>query len=377
MLASLLTAVLGLQPAPPQDPPAPLPRKAWQDFCCYEKGRVERDGLVTVVYELNHTPTAPPNVQGLEEFQKMLQPYLSPKGRIDVSNRMSALTVTDTKEAMGQVERMLHMLHTPDQPIMIEAKVVELRWDNDLQIGFQGDLNASNAAWIQEPGSEAFLREFRTRFNPQAALGPTPFQGSTFRFASTSAHRGTIGGLVQMFMERGKAQILSQPRVLVRADQTASIFSGDDVPFPASIQIQPAGTVTTFGYRSAGIKLQVTPHVAAPGQVSMRLAPEVTSTFGFVEVAPGTHAPQFTVRNVQTELLVRDGEEVVIGGLYRRDKGTLRRGLPFLMDIPLVGYLFGKIEEAETVQEILFFIKPQIIKSEREMPRGILIPEEK
>ena len=159
MVASLLSVVLLVQSA--QQPPAPVPRRAWQDFCCYEKGRVERDGLVTVVYELSHTPTTPPNVQGLEEYQKMLQPYLSPKGRVDVSNRMSALTVTDTKEAMALVERMLHLLHTPDQPIMIEAKVVELRWDNDLQIGFQGDLNPSNAAWIQSPGSEAFLREFR------------------------------------------------------------------------------------------------------------------------------------------------------------------------------------------------------------------------
>lgn len=372
--------VLALQaaapPAKPQDPPA-APLRLWQDFCCFEKGRTEREGLVTVIYDLSHTPGAPPNVQGLEEFQRLLQPYLTPggKGRIDVSNRLNALTLTDTKENIGYVERMLHLLHSPDQPIMIEAKVVELRWDKDLQIGIQGDLNTSAGVWTQPAGSEALLQEVRTRLNPQAAQGLAPFQGSTFRFASQSSQRGSIGGLVQMFLERGKAQILSQPRILVRADQTATIFSGDDVPYPANVQIQPAGTITTFGYKNAGVKLQVTPHVAAPGQVSLKLNPEVTSTFGFVEITPGTQAPQFTVRSVNTELLVRDGQEVVIGGLYRRDKGTIRRGLPFLMDIPIFGYLFGKIEETELIQEVLFFIKPTVIKSEKEMPRGGFVPD--
>ncbi|HEX7898746.1 MAG TPA: hypothetical protein VF950_13365 [Planctomycetota bacterium] len=362
---------------PQQDPPA-APVRLWQDFCCFEKGRMEKEGLVTVVFDLSHTPSAPPNVQGLEEFQKLLTPYLTPggKARVDVSNRLSSLTITDTKDNVGFVEKMLHLLHSPDQPIMIEAKVVELRWDKDLQIGVQGDLNALSGVWTQPAGSEAILQEVRTRLNPQAALGLTPFQGSTFRFSSQSGHRGSIGGLVQMFLERGKAQILSQPRVLVRADQTATIFSGDDVPYPASITVQPVtGNVTTFGYKNAGVKLQVTPHVAAPGQVSLKLNPEVTSIFGFVEITPGTQAPQFTVRSVNTELLVRDGQEVVIGGLYRRDKSTIRRGLPFLMDIPVFGYLFGKYEEAETIQEVLFFIKPTVIKSEREMPRGGFVPD--
>jgi type II secretory pathway component GspD/PulD (secretin) len=78
---------------------------------------------------------------------------------------------------------------------------------------------------------------------------------------------------------------------------------------------------------------------------------------------------------VTTELLVRDGREVVIGGLYRRDRTLIRRGLPFLSDIPVLGYLFGKTEESEIVQEILFFIKPTIIKSEEEMPRGDYKPD--
>ena len=64
-------------PAKPQDPPPAVPARLWQDFCCFEKGRMEKDGLVTVVYDLSHTPSAPPNVQGLEEFQKLGYPVFS------------------------------------------------------------------------------------------------------------------------------------------------------------------------------------------------------------------------------------------------------------------------------------------------------------
>ncbi len=368
-------------PAPPQEKPPP-PKPPWQDFCCFEKGRAERDGLVTVVYEVSHPPSAAQagvaahQLLGIEEFQKMLQPFVTKeKGHIEFSNRMSALSITDTKENVAFVERMFQILHTPDAPVMIEAKVVELRWDNDLQIGMEGDLTPAAAAFVQPAGSEAFFREARLRFNPADALGPSPFQGSTFRFNAVDSQRGTYGGLIQAFVERGKATILSQPRVLVKADEVATIFAGDEVPFPRSLQIQPAGAITTFEYRQAGVKLEVTPHIAAPGQVSLRMKPEVTSTLGFIPIAQGVTAPQFTVRSVSTELLVRDGEEVVIGGLYQRNKTEIRRGLPFLSDIPLLGYLFGKYEEGEVIREILFFIKPTVIKSREELPRGVLIPD--
>ena len=372
-------------PKPPQAPPAPaaespqppIPQEAqppWQEFCCYEKGRVERDGMVTVVYELSHTPQAAAagipshELQGIEEFQKMLLPHVTPgKGRIEVSNRLQSMAITDTKENIRHVEKILRLLHSPSAPILIEAKVVEMRWDKDLQIGLEGDVSAQAAVWTQRADSEAFLREIRMRFNPQEAL-LSPFQGSTFRFHSTSAHRGTIGGLIQMFVQQGQAKILSQPHILVRADKTATIFAGDEVPTPTGWQVQPAGTFTSFSYKPAGIKLEVSPRIASPGHVAMRFRPEVTTVFGYVQVAPGTQAPQFTVRNAQTDLLVRSGQEVVIGGLYRKEKTSIRRGLPFLSDIPILGYLFGKYEDADIFQEVIFFIKPTVILSEADLP---------
>ena len=356
--------------------PTPVdPLKGWKSFCCFEKGRGEKDGLVTVVYELSHVPT-PSAPQGLEEFQKMLMPYLTPgKGRIEFSNRLTSFAITDTKENIGYVEKMLQLLHKPDAPIFIEARVVEVRWDKNLQIGVEGNLAGNAGFWAANPASGSFMREARVRFQPTEAQNTlVPFQGSTFRFNSTSPRKGTFDGLVEMFVERGKADILSQPRVLVRANQTAVIFTGDEIPFPQNVLTQPTGTQVNYLYRQAGVRLEVTPRVAAPGQVALAMKPEVTSTHGTIELAPTLFAPEFTVRSVSTDLIVRDGEEIVIGGLYRKNKTEVRRGLPFLSDIPLLGYLFGKTEEEELVQEVLFFIKPTIIKSEQEQPRGVIVP---
>ena len=119
-----------------------------------------------------------------------------------------------------------------------------------------------------------------------------------------------------------------------------------------------------------------TPTQAQP-RVGLKLKPEVSSTFGFIPLGSGASAvlaPRFNVRNAETELLVRDGDEVVIGGLYRRVNNTVRRGIPFLSDIPIIGVLFGKYEEEEVVQEILFYIKPTIIKSEADLPREDIDP---
>lgn len=374
------TAAASAQDQPKPATPAPAPSKAkpeppWQDFCCYEKGRIEHGELVTVIYEINHAGT-PQKPQGLEDYAKLLTPFLTKeKGRVDSSNQLGTLTLTDTKQNLPLLEKLLQTIHQPDAPVLIEARVVELRWGKGLQIGIDGDLG-SGMLWTKNGESDAAFRDFRMSVPPRDAV-PPPFEGSAFRFNSLSHHKGTVGALVQMFVERGQAQILSQPRILVKAEQTATIFAGDEIAIPNNLVIQPAGTQITFSYRPIGVSLEVTPQLVAPGQVSLKIKPEVSGTFGFQEISPTVSAPTFTVRRAMTELIVRDGEEVVIGGLYRRDKITIRRGIPFLVDIPLLGYLFGKYEEDEIVQEIIFFIKPRVIKSEEDMPRGMIVPERK
>ena len=103
------------------------------------------------------------------------------------------------------------------------------------------------------------------KLNPTAAIGPTPFQGSTFRFNSTSTERGDIGGIIQAFVERGKARILSQPRIMTKAGHPATLHAGEEIPSPAGFTIHPGGTNINIKYRKVGITMEVTAHVAGTG----------------------------------------------------------------------------------------------------------------
>jgi len=313
----------------------------------------------------------------LNEFLRVLSPHLTPgKGRIEASDTLSTLMITDTKENLPVIEKLFKMVHHAEPPILIESKVVEVRWSKKLQIGLEGDVTTSSALFVKSGGSGAFLRDIRMKLNPQEAILPTPFQGSTLRFSRTNGG-DTVGGLLQMFQQRGRAQILSQPRILVKADEKATIFAGEEIPYPAEILVHPGGTNTTLRYKNSGVLLEVTPHLAGPGYILLKIKPEVTTVIGFVQITSTTQAPQFTVRRIETDLMVRDGEEVVIGGLYRMEKNVVRRGIPFLSDIPILGYLFGKVEEDEILQEILFYLKPTIVRGEKDIMREVFDPDKK
>ncbi len=361
-LLLLSASLLSAQEKPAAD------TEMWTSFCCWEKGRVERGDLVSVVYDIHHKST--------KEFHRVLTPYLTPgKGRIEYSDSLQTLVVTDTKGNIGKVEELFKLVHHTEPPIQIEAKVVEIRWTKGLQIGLTGDLDGGTSMFLRQSDSRTFLREIRTNLRPEEATN-SPFQGSTFRFNRVYHDDQQIGGLIEMFQKRGKAQILSQPRILVKADQTARFFAGDEVPYPKAVSVNSNGTTTSqFSYKQAGISLEVTPHQAAPGQIILKIKPEVTTTLATIEVTQGIKAPQFSVRRVETEVLVRDGQEVVIGGLYRKEKTHARRGIPFLMDIPLLGYLFSKHEESEIIQEVLFFIKPKVIRGRMDLPKPLIDPE--
>lgn len=356
---------------PPVETPPPAAPTGWKDFCCFEKGRMEQDGKVTLVYHWHH--------HNVPEFARILKEQLppAPATLVSGSDQASALIITTEKAKVAHVEKVLQGLHHADAPLLIEARVVELRWDREMEIGVEGDLTSGSAIFVKNSGSEAALRDVRVKFNPESAIGGSPFQGSTFRFNSSSSHRGNIGGVIQSFVERGRAQVLSHPYIYVKSGEKATIHAGQEIPAPESLTIQSGTTTIQVKYRKIGVTLEVTPHIASPGQIILKLKPTVSSTLPqLVPISSTFSAPQFTVGEVETEVIVRDGEEVVIGGLVRKSTQEVRRGIPLLSDIPILGYLFGKYEELEVKQEILFFIKPKLVDEPSSLPRQIIDPSQ-
>ena len=353
---------------PAQDPPKVSQDK---DDILYEKWRLERNGMVTIYYRVGHDrgKLLKALLEGNGDARAKI---LSSNGWVMESEPMHLMVVSDTKENIALVEQVLRVLDVPDPQVIIEAKVVELRWDKDMEIGFEGDSGPLSQLWIQSDDSGTFLREIRTKFNPTEAITGGSFQGSTFRFSRVSGHTGTMGGIVQAFLERGKGEILSAPRIMVDSGDEALVKAGEEFPYP-EVVLHPGGSTTSVKYQPTGVTLKVRPHIVGANNVHLVLELDVKALLGFVNLPTGT-APSFTNRSASTKVTVRNGEEIVIGGLRRKEKHTLHRGLPFLSDIPIIGLLFGRYEEQEVTQEILFFIKPIIIQSGRDMPRSIIDP---
>jgi general secretion pathway protein D len=379
------------QPAPPAPPPASAPaapqaQPANDNVMFLEKARVEhKDGRITIVYQMGlvSPPGAPgqPPQSVAASIRPLIEPFKSPQGWIYENQLLNLLVITDVKENAEKMAELLRAALTPEPQVRIEAQVIEVRWTRQFQFGFLGDA-AGSALWLKSPSTNYFFQEVRMNFRPSDALGPPPFIGSGFKFNSVDDHAGTFTGVLEAFVERGRAEIRSNPTVWVKSGQEAEIQSGDEVPYPQT-QILPGGVAhTTITFKATGVTLKVRPQVVSKDFVTLDINQTVSAILGrepIVNAAGvGTiFAPSFSTRSVRTTLTVRSGEEIAIGGLIRKESTLVRRGLPFLMDIPLLGFLFGRTEDEEFNTEIIFVIKPVVFPSGRELPRGLFEPQKK
>jgi len=378
-------------PANAQEPPKPVELPKVLDHpgseILYPIGKFKRpDGLVSLCYKVGfqrgrllkailegttlQIPGQPAPIVSVTPGVSAR--ILGPKGHAIESEEAHLLIVTDVEENMAYLESILKILDVPEPQVLIEARIVELRWDRDLQYGIEGD--GPTSVIYSLPGSSgAFLKSISGKFNPTEAITGGPFQGSTFRFGRTSAHQGTLGGILQAFIQRGQAEILSSPRILASNGREALVLAGERVPY--SEQILQTGVVsTTIKYEDANLQMKVRPHIVGSSYIQLEIDTSIKTLTGFVNIS-GLGAATFSNRQAKTEVTVRSGEEIWLGGLIQKEKSKVRRGIPILSDIPIFGALFGRYEESETVREIVFTLRPVIM--EREKMPSIIDPGRK
>jgi len=367
-------------PVKPQEPPKPAetakPQERPAGEILYQIGKFKRpDGLISLCYKVGHQRA--PLLKAILEGQTLQIPgqaaplvsvtpnsksrLLSEKGHVVESEEAHLLIVTDSEENIPYLEAVLKMLDVPDPQVLIEARIVELRWDSDLQFGIEGE-GATSVIYTLPSDSGAFLREIRGKFNPTEAITGGPFQGSTFRFGRTSSHQGNIGGILQAFVQRGQAEILSTPRILASNGKEAIVLAGERVPYSEQV-INAGAFTTTIKYEDANLQLKVRPHIVGSSFIQLEIDTSIKTLTGFVNIS-GLAAATFSNRQAKTEVTVRSGEEIWLGGLIQKEKSKIRRGIPILSDIPIFGALFGRYEESESVREIVFTLRPVIMERE-------------
>ena len=243
------------------------------------------------------------------------------------------------------VNKVLERLDILPRQVMISVSIFEVRLDDGLDLGVEW-------SYSHHTGDNADHQSFW-----QGVLGSG---GLMYGVGQTNKWQATINALAQ----QKKINILSTPSVLASDNKEASIDIATEIPV-ASAQIQYDNdnthkTQTDIQYRNTGIILNVTPHINEFGLVSMEINQEVSEESNPVKVGDSSY-PSFFKRSVSTTLTVNNNQTIVIGGLIRETKDNSHTGVPFLVDIPIIGWLFGTNNKAEEKSELIILIKPSVV----------------
>ncbi len=330
----------------------------------------------------------PVNYANVNELMPQVKGVLSDRGSVTADLRTNTLIVKDIRKGREAAYSLVKRLDTIIPQVLIEARIVEAETSflRDLGIQWGADVQTAGHTMTNTFGSTITPGQTPPGGTPSTlgtggAISTTPLSGSpTFApvhgvqdFAVDLPATGSIGTLGALGFVLGKAganpavldlrisageqeghlKTISRPRITTMDNKEAKIEQGESIPFETT---SAAGTATTF--IDANLSLTVTPHITPDGSVLMKIKAS-HNAIGTFKTATGE--PSINKKESSTEVLVRDGETTVIGGIIVSDKSSTVNGIPFFQDIPILGWLFKSSSVTDTQTELLIFITPTIL----------------
>ncbi len=281
-------------------------------------------------------------------------------GEINIvaAKEINALIIKSSPRNYSVIKELLKKLDIMPKQVLIEVLIADITLNDDFQFGLEWwAANQASKIGGHKPATPfGQLTTFSPIGAPAGALSYILDQGALFK--STIAIQAS----------KGNVNILSSPHILTTDNQEASISIVDQIPIikTFSDSTTTGGTTTSVEFKDAGITLKVTPKINEKGLVSMKITLEVSDVGPQVETTQGKQT-SFIKRNAQTSVVVQNGQTLVIGGLIRENQSENRVGIPFLMDIPVIGYLFGSDTKSVNKTELVMLITPHVVTSRQEV----------
>lgn len=313
----------------------------------------------------------PVNYATAADMQSRVKEVLSQRGNATVDTRTNTLIVRDLPENISKVRSLVASLDLQTPQVLIESRIVEASTTFRREVGIQWGGNTvmsgatGNPTGLVFPSSVSATGAAVTAGSPgnpgtsnyavSLPVGVTNGAGGALGLAF-----GSAGGAVQLNLRlsaleaQGAVKTISAPKVTTLDNETARISQGVSLPFS---QVSAAGANTQFV--EARLSLEVTPHITQDGSVLMRINAQNNQPDPSNTGANGQ--PGISRKEANTNVLVKDGETTVIGGIYVRSGSTNMSGLPLLSKIPVLGFFFRNNRELETKNELLIFITPRIL----------------
>jgi len=305
---------------------------------------------------------------------------LSPRGTLSIDERTNTLLVQDTAEKLADIRRLVQTLDVPVRQVLIEARIVIVNdtFERDLGARFgitSAQQNGSNgllAVTGNGVGADTMTSSASNNLAKGSPVFPVtePILNNRYQVNLPIANpAGTIGisllhgaNLLDLELSaaqnEGRGEVISSPRVITANQKAATIMQGVEIPYQESA----SSGATTTQFKKAVLSLKVTPLITPDNRVILDLDVNDDSVGQLVQSATGGSVPSIDTREILTQVLVNDGQTVVLGGILETTKTTSTNKVPYLGDIPVLGHLFKTTTDVNNKKELLIFITPKILR---------------
>ncbi len=305
---------------------------------------------------------------------------LSDRGTVAIDERTNTLLVQDTAEKLAEIRRLVRTLDIPIRQVLIESRIVIANDDFGRQIGVR-----MGASYVTENSSDGLISLTGSGLGSDtivsSALDNLQTTGQPFpvglppideRFmvnapVANPAGRATLAILDSDYLldleltamqAENRGEIVSTPRVVTANQKQASIEQGVEIPF----QEASSSGATTTQFKKAVLRLEVLPQITPDDKIIMDLTVNNDSVGEQVSNALGGSVPSIDTNEVVTQVLVNNGETVVLGGIYVTERREVDNKVPYLGDVPVLGRLFKSTNKVSNKSELLIFVTPKILK---------------
>jgi general secretion pathway protein D len=293
----------------------------------------------------------------------LLNNWKTAKARIVEVKQHNMLVITETAENMPILDKVLEQVDIVPTQVEIEAKVIEILESSGYEYGFE-------LAVDRAPAGNTALRSYGGTFHSNSFLesltnNAAPYQGATLNWASVGRVVEELGDfefIMRALETEGYAEIITTPRIVCRTGQKAILKTETQLPVEEFILQSNNNPRITTRYKPVGVTLEVTPRVVGRDAITVEVKPSVSNVVRFeFNASGGIPVPVIATRSAVTQVDVRNGELLVIGGLLDKQTRNDQRQVPILGSIPLLGRLFSSEDDFEQKTQIVFILRIRIL----------------
>ena len=274
---------------------------------------------------------------------------LSERGQVTVDERTNSLLINETREKLDEIRRVINRLDITVRQVLIESRIVVANREFSRNLGVDADVTDRADAAGNTGGFSVDLPVTNA-----AGTFSTTLIGSSFN----------LDLALSALESENRGEIISSPRVITANAKEAKIEQGVEIPY---LEAASSGAATVE-FKEAVLGLTVTPQITPDERVIMDLYVTQDTQGDTINVQGGGSVPSINTRSLTTQVLVDDGETVVLGGIYEQEDRDVQDRVPILSEIPLLGVLFRGSERTRDKRELLLFVTPKILKESLKIP---------